>query len=152
MSLTLCGACAWVGPFSSNYNHCFGLWVMHLEDGCFNFWGLRLLLRLPLTIGLTSDALTYSHPLDWELKFNPRMLHSLRLWVGGVYLYPSFFTSFPISNHNHRLLDIFFSQKNVSFICQYTFLKMLIGGSEVLWGPCPFGPLRMYSAWPLPEP
>ena len=26
---------------------------------------------------------------------------------------------------------------------------MLVGGSEVPWGPCPFGSLRMYSALPL---
>ena len=28
---------------------------------------------------------------------------------------------------------------------------MLVDGSEVSWGPCPFGPLRMYSALSLLE-
>ena len=47
-----------------------------------------LLLRLPLTVGLTSDTLAYSHMSDWELRFNLRMPRLSRLWVEGVHLYP----------------------------------------------------------------
>ena len=119
---------------------------MRLEGGCFNFRGSRLLLQLPLTVGLTSDALTYSHPSDWELRFNPHMLCLPQLWVGGVYLYPFILQVIFIQNHSLHLLGTFFSQKDIFLLSDHTLMKMLVGGSEVPWGPCPFGPLRMCGA------
>ena len=87
-SSPLCRVCTWAGLFGSECNSCFGLWVMHFKGSCFNFWGLRLLLRLFLTIRLTLDALAYLYLSDWELRFNSSMPCLLRPWVGGVYLYP----------------------------------------------------------------
>ena len=81
---------------------CFGLRVLHLEGWCFNFWGSRLLLCLPLTVGLTLDALAYACPLDWELRFNLHMPRLPRLWVGGMYLYS------PHSSHRFPFRTIAF--------------------------------------------
>ena len=84
--LPLCQVFTWAGLFSSDYNRRFGWWDVRLEGGCFNFWGLRLLLRLPLTVGSTSDALAYSHLSDWELRFNPCTPCLSSLWVRGVFI------------------------------------------------------------------
>ena len=65
---------------------------------------------------------------------------------------PSFFTLFPIHNHSLHLLGTFFSYKYISFLRHCTSLKMLIGESEVSWGPCPFGLIRMYNVRPLSKP
>ena len=36
--------------------------VVHFKGSCYNFRGYRLLLRLPLIVGSTFDALAYSRP------------------------------------------------------------------------------------------
>ena len=69
-----------------------------------------------------------------------------------VFIPLSFFASFPIQNHSLHLLGTFFSQRNIALIRHHTHLKILIGGSEVSWGPWPFGLLRMYGVRMLPEP
>ena len=150
MSLPLWSACTWASLLGSECNRCFSLWVVHLKGGCFNFQGLRLLLRLLLIVGLTSDTLAYLRSSDWELQFNLSVPRLPRPWVGGMYLYPLIFTLFLIQNHSLRLLGTFFSQKFIS-LHHYTLLKMLItemsiGRSEVSWGSCPFGLFRMCSA------
>ena len=104
-------------------------------------------------------------PLDWHQTLWLIFVRQIGSW-GLICIYhvcrgyglevcictSSFFTSFPIQNHSLRLLGTFFSQKNISLLRHHRPLKMLIGGSEVPWGPCPFGPLRMYSARLLAEP
>ena len=77
----------WASLFGSECNHHFGLKVMRLKGSNFNFRGLRLLLQLLLTIGLTSDALAYFYLSDWKLRFNPSVPCLSRPWVGDVYLH-----------------------------------------------------------------
>ena len=75
---------------------------------------------ITLTVALTSDALAHSRPSDWELRFNPRMPRSPRLWVGGVYLYPPH-SSFPIQNYSlYIFLSTFSFQKNIFLLLLYS--------------------------------
>ena len=72
----------------SGHNFRFDLRVARLEGGCFNFRGLRLLLLLPLIVGLTSSTLAYYRPLDGGLRLNLNVPLLPRPWVGDMYLYP----------------------------------------------------------------
>ena len=92
---TLCCTCAWASLFNSRLKCHFSLQVLCLKGSYFNGQGIRLLLQLPLTVGLTSDALAYFHSLHRELI----LMHYV-YWGHGleacIYT-PSFFTLFPIS-------------------------------------------------------
>ena len=96
--------------------------------------------------------LILTHRIEsWDLIWVCQLYRGYRL-EACIYTF-LFFTSFSIQNHSLCLfLGTFFSQNNTSLLHLFILLKLLVGGSEVSWGSCLFGLLRMYGAWPLPKP
>ena len=99
-----------------------------------------LFLSIGWEVEVESRYATFAEAMGWRCVFIPPHSSCRSPFIPIAFVFRNFLL--PVSN---------FPSFVIVHLWEFV-TEMLLDGDEVLWGPYPFGPLRMYSAWLLPEP